>query len=237
MKLKKVTVILFVLAFQSVYGQSGDNSNRNQFFDPLKNKNHWGINTQFALDKLFETRTTPIEIIYKRQKTENKANRLGLQFYYDHDNERPYPIANKDWNTIETDLIAGIFFGKEKQHFIGNSNRWQWYYGTDLNLTFTYNKRYIDDGDDSDLREYDDARYYKYSAAIKPFVGMRFEITPHIYVSTDMLVNAQYAYQEIHVELKNSPDTAIDFFRYSSTQQFWDTKFYPFTRLSLFIKL
>jgi len=236
MKLKIVAVFL-VLAFQNLYGQNNETTKSNQFFDPLKNKTHWGINTQFVFDRLFQSSTTPVEIIYKRQKKANKANRVGLQLYYDHDNERPYPVANPGWNTIETDLIAGFFFGKETQNFIGNSPRWQWFYGTDINLIFTYNRRYIADPNTSGLREHDDTKYYKYGVAIKPFIGLRFEITPRIYVSTDMLASVQYEFQDMHVELKSVPNVVPEFTRYRIDNQFWQLKFYPLTRLSVFIKL
>ncbi|MBX2967129.1 MAG: hypothetical protein KF845_13365 [Cyclobacteriaceae bacterium] len=235
MRIKIIVLFLFV-ALQNLYGQNAEGSNTNQFFDPLKNKNHWGVNTQFAFDRLFGLRETPVEIIYKRQKTENKATRLGLQLYYDHNNEKPYPTA-PDRNTIETNLTTGVFWGKEKQHFIGNSPRWQWYYGADFNFIFTYSRQYLDEINNPHLREYTDERHHKYGASIKPFVGLRFEVTPNIYVSGDMLASAQFEAQRVRLDEKSAPNVFPKDPRWEVHNYYGQLNFYPITRLSIFVKL
>ncbi len=232
----KITSLFIILASQNLFGQNADDTKSNQFFDPLKNKNHWGINTQFAFDRLFGLRETPVEIIYKRQKAGNKATRLGLQLFFNYDNESPYPTA-PDWTTIETDLVAGFFLGKEKQHFIGNSPRWQWYYGVDFNFTFTYSRQYLDERNDPHLREYTDERHHKYSTSIKPFAGLRFEITPIIYISADMLVNAQFEVQRVRLEAKSAPNVFPKDPRWDVHNYYGQLKFHPITRLSIFVKL
>lgn len=233
----KTTSLFIILALQNLFGQNADDTKSNQFFNPLKNKNHFGLNTQFAFDRLFQSRTTPIEVLYKTQKTINRATRFGIQLYYANNNERPYPNANPDWNTIETDMITGILWGKEKQNFVGSSYRWQWYYGADFNFQFTYNRRYINDGNDADNVEYDEEKFYRYSVAVIPFIGLRFEITPDIYVSADMLAIAQFEVQRVKYEQKHIPNVFPEYFRWDIHNYHGQLQFQPITRLSLFLKI
>jgi hypothetical protein len=233
----RIKLFLLFVTLQCAYGQSIDNNKPNQFFDPQKDRNHWGINTQFAFDRLFGLRETPIELIYKRQKTGNKATRLGLQLLFNYDNESPFPTA-PNWDVIETDLILGAFWGKERQHFIGNSPRWQWYYGADINFIFVYNRLYRDEfSGQQHLREYTDERGYRYSTSLKPFLGTRFEITPIIYISVDLIASAQFEIQRVWVEEKSVPNVFPEYHRWNDYNYYWRLMFHPVTRLSIFVKL
>ena len=147
-----------------------------------------GFNTNFLLNGVLSAYGSPFDIMLKKQKTSNHANRFGVEVYTD----------------ISTNAYAGltsyyqydnyslsISFGKEKQHQL--SKRWIFYYGGDVAPFYKfYGQDYYSNNTLQNKNKDQD-----FGLRLSPFLGIRFQINDRLYVATEALLRISYSRKEI----------------------------------------
>lgn len=148
---------------------------------PRKFKNSIGFNTKAGYDYFKNNYPfIPIELIYRRQVSENSALRFGLGFSQSIRTRNIY----LPWSSSHTILAPSI--GKEWE--IRASRRWSFLYGADLKFSYmnfasrVKNVSRVDDGtfeeERAQLRENDLHNFY---GGFSPFVGVKWEFSKRFY--------------------------------------------------------
>ncbi|MBY0432880.1 MAG: hypothetical protein K2U26_02095 [Cyclobacteriaceae bacterium] len=140
-------------------------------------KNHIGFNTAFLFSNIFQTspNASPFTIMYKRQVKGSQAIRFGAGMLLSTRNSKQSNSSTISENFSNFQLSIG----KEFQKIL--DKHWMWYWGGDV--TGTYAKS----TSDSPVQE-----STTYGAILRPFLGVRFDINPRLYLSTEAYLDLTY---------------------------------------------
>jgi hypothetical protein len=167
---------------------------------PVSNKNHIGFNTAIIINNLFNGEATPFTLMYKHQNGDKKALRMGLGLAISRNNETPDPTY-PGFFSASSYSDADVNIGYEWLSPI--TEKWVWYKGADLFF------RYYT----SQVETYDDGQPYTTSdestvgGSINPFLGIRFNIGPKLYLSTE--VSLQAAYYNVESTFENFSQSTV----------------------------
>jgi hypothetical protein len=184
--MKKILLTIFALTIATgcLFGQD---------VTPSYQK-HIGFNTNIILNGIFQSGATPFSFMYKKQSSENKALRLGSSVHFN--------IEDVNQGIQKQRLQSFSFefsIGKEVQKSI--SQRWVWYGGGDvIPLYSTLTNEQIDTG----LPAIQKNSQSIFSLTASPFMGIRFNIAPRLYVSTEASLFMSYRKQNSTNEVLNS---------------------------------
>ena len=171
---------------------------------PATYKNDIGFNTTFALQGILTSGETPFSLMYKRYKTETRAWRLGMDTYVN--------INKTDSETSTSNFIdsssgyIGIVAGMEHQNRI--DKRWVWYFGGDFVPYYSF----IDQNQFSngELLWVNENR--EFGLGLRPFLGIRFDIGPRLYLSAEANIILSYA------RVKNYSSNVNELIPYNDTK-------------------
>lgn len=178
--MKKILTIIFIGAYASCSSQ--------ELPDLKTYSRDIGFNTSIILNGLINSSGSSLDLILKKQKSSNTANRFGISLFAD--------IATNTFNGSGSyyqndNYSLSISIGKEKQSQIGK--KWIFYYGGDLAPFYQYfNQEYYYSG----LPQNDNTNN-DYGLKISPFLGIRFQINDRIYVATEALLRISYSRKEV----------------------------------------
>ena len=167
-------------------------------------KNDIGFNTTFALQGVFDSGQTPFSLMYKKYKAENKAWRLGLDTYLNL-NKTDSKTSTSNFSDNSSGYI-GIVAGMERQNKI--DKRWVWYYGGDVVPYYMFN----------DQNQYNNGELFwenefkEFGLGFRPFLGIRFDISPRLYLSAEANILLSYA------RVKNYSGNVNDAIPYTDTE-------------------
>lgn len=184
MKKLLLTISVLTIAAGCVFGQS---------VTPSYQK-HIGFNTNIIFNGIFQSGATPFSFMYKRQISDNKAFRIGASVYFNLE-ETNQGIQKQRLQNYSLEFSIG----KEFQKSI--SQRWVWYGGGDLiPLYSTSTNEQIDTGFPANQKNSQSI----FSLTARPFMGIRFNIAPRLYVSTEASLFLSYRKQNTTNEVLNS---------------------------------
>ena len=152
---------------------------------PASYKNDIGFNTTFALQGVVDAGQTPFSLMYKKYRTQDIAWRLGIDTYVS--------ISNTDSKTSTSSFVensagyVGTVIGMERQNKI--DKRWVWYYGGDVVPYFSFN---VQDNFINGELTYE-SEYKEFGLGLRPFLGIRFDISPRLYLSAEANILLSYA--------------------------------------------
>lgn len=144
-----------------------------------------GFNTIFILQGIFQSGNAPFSLMYKKYTSENHAIRFGADVFFNLDDND----ANSSPSYYSNSSAASVAFviGKEFQKPI--EKRWTWYYGGDLVPFFSFNNQdYFQNGS-----LYSESEYSSIGLNVRPFLGIRFNINPQLYLSAEANIALRYA--------------------------------------------
>jgi hypothetical protein len=171
-------LILFLSVFTS---HAQDSVTPSTVTEPMY-KQDLGFNTNFIFDGIFRSEQTPFTVMYKKYSSQNQALRLGVQLNFSSERNDAEP-TNVNPNYSSIDLQFAI--GKEFQRSLPKN--WTWYYGGDLvPIIQTATAKYKDPA----LLEKLITCYYGLGA--RPFLGIRYNISPRLYVSAEASIFLVY---------------------------------------------
>jgi len=169
-----ITPFLLLLSVSCLHAQDA----------PVSYKNDIGFNTTFALQGIFNAGDTPFSLMYKKYKAEKKAWRFGVDTYANINN-----TDSKSSTSNFTDNSYGYFAlvtGMEWQKQI--DKRWVWYYGGDFVPHYSFNN--LDTFSNGEL--YWEEEYKEFGLGLRPFLGIRFDISPRLYLSAEANILLSY---------------------------------------------
>lgn len=166
MKTKRVTLVSFVILISfSCIAQEGE---------PTYTKDV-GFNTTFFLQGIFSSESTPFSLMYKKYISANKANRFGVDFFFNL-NDQDSNQGSASYSEYSNASIH-LNFGREIQNPI--NLKWTWYYGGDLIPFYEFSNR-----DDFQNREiYFTYKTSGFGVTLRPFLAIRYNIDPRLYIS------------------------------------------------------
>ena len=142
-----------------------------------------GFNTTFILEGLLNAEESPFSIMYKKYVTQNKANRFGIDVSVN--------ISETDGSATgayseNSHLSIRLNIGREVQEPI--NEKWVWFYGGDLIPFYSSsNRRYFQDVQETSIIESSG-----FGIALRPFIGIRYNINRRIYLSAEASINVSY---------------------------------------------
>jgi hypothetical protein len=182
--MKKLFTLIFIVAtgFSTCLLAQSDQE-ENEIVTPRKYKNHIGVNSNAGYDYFKNNNVfIPIDLMYRRQISDNSSLRFGLGISQSIPNKRYYGLP---WRSKHTYLAPSI--GKEWE--VNISQRWSFLYGADVKMTyFNYNSttnqisRVDDgsyDGERAQLRE-NDITFF--GGSFSPFIGLKWEFSKRFYL-------------------------------------------------------
>jgi len=187
-----VTPFLLLFSVGSLYAQDA----------PVSYKNDIGFNTTFVLQGLINSDQTPFSLMYKRYKAENKAWRLGVDTYVNI-NKTDSKTSTSNFTDYSSGYV-GLVGGMEVQRKI--DKRWVWYYGGDFLPYYSFNNQ--DNFSNGEL--FYETQYDEFGLGFRPFLGIRFDISPRLYVSAEANVLLSYARWKNYSSFAISPDPSTD---------------------------
>lgn len=152
---------------------------------PTTYKNDIGFNTTFALQGIFISSRTPFSLMYKKYVSEKKAWRIGLDTYVNI-NKTDSKTSSSSFTDYSYGYI-GLVTGMEKQNQI--DKRWVWYYGGDLVPYYSFDNQ--DSFANGELYWEDETK--EFGVGLRPFLGIRFDISPRLYLSAEANILLSYA--------------------------------------------
>lgn len=150
-----------------------------------------GINSHFALEGLFnDSLRKPVELMIRRQVSLSQAVRfriLGITENFKWEDSDDARETHKS--------TFGIALGYEWQNLL--SKRWKFYYGSELlgKLSWENSVDELDVFDENTNEVVDLRRVRKRKTeqiALLPFTGIRFQITPFLFLSTEIKIEAYH---------------------------------------------
>ena len=134
--------------------------------------------------------------MYKHYTAENRAIRFGIDGVLNLNNT----TANSGSSFYNNSSYASFHFvvGKEFQKPI--DKRWTWYYGGDIVPFFSFfNQDNFQNGSLSSNSESN-----SYGLGLRPFLGIRFNISPRLYLSAEANMLLQYAREKNYQKYEGS---------------------------------
>lgn len=149
-----------------------------------------GFSTQFVFDNIFQSSSAPFELILKKQTKSNLWMRYGIgaDFADNIEVESLHTFERQHQNTY-----LRVSIGTEKRKQL--SNKWLLLYGADLQASFQKSKyTSIQNPPNDHYYSQQDNRTLLYGGGVRPFLGIGFNITPRLYVSTEasVLMDARF---------------------------------------------
>ena len=190
----KNLIIPFLLLSSVVYLHAQD--------APVSYQNDIGFNSTFIVQGIFTSNQTPFSLMYKRYQADNKAWRLGI--------DTRLAINKTDSKTSSSNFAdyssgyIGLVGGMELQDKI--DKRWVWYYGGDVlpYYSFFYQKNFSN----GELVWEDE--YSEYGLGFRPFLGIRFDISPRLYLSAEANILLNYSRVKNFTSAVNDPEPSRD---------------------------
>jgi hypothetical protein len=169
-----------------------------------------GFNTNIIFQQIlpyYSPPVTPFTLMYKRYSSENTAWRYGLTVQLNLNNSRGTSTTtqapNSYYNVLNS-VNVSFGVGREIQNHL--TQKWVWYYGADLIPGYNY---YRNDAY-APVQTKTQSNYSKgCSIAARPFMGLRFDIHPRLYVSTEFSCNLTYANTKTTNQVFN-PDSSSE---------------------------
>lgn len=147
-------------------------------------KNHIGFNTSFLVSSIFQSspNASPFTMMYKRQVKKNQALRLGAstQLFF----EDSQPISNTSITRVNQSVLK-LSLGEEFQRKL--TRYWTWYGGGDI--IAGYSRETIESPGSTTPKKTETA----YSGALRPFLGIRFDINSRLYLSAEASLSFEYS--------------------------------------------
>lgn len=146
-----------------------------------------GFNTTFIFEGIFNSGSTPFTLMYKKYVSENKANRFGMDLSFalnDTDSQGSLSYGETSHATLR------LNFGREIQRAI--TTKWVWFYGGDLVPFYSF---YDNENFQNDLL-YSNDESSSLGLTLRPFLAIRFNITPRLYLSAEASLNLSYTLTE-----------------------------------------
>ena len=142
-----------------------------------------GFNTTFILEGLLSAEESPFSVMYKKYVTENKANRFGIDLSVNMNSTDGSPTGSySEYSRLNIRLNVG----REIQTAI--NEKWVWFYGGDFIPFYSFdNRQYFQDGQETSINESSG-----FGIALRPFIAIRYNINPRIYLSAEASVNVSY---------------------------------------------
>jgi hypothetical protein len=169
---------------------------------PVSYQNDIGFNTTFALQGVFNSNQTPFSLMYKRYKAEKKALRLGMDTYVNI-NKTDSKTSTSSFTDYSSGYV-GMVAGMELQNQI--DKRWVWYYGGDFVPFFSFTNQYSFSNGELFWEE----QYKEFGLGLRPFLGIRFDISPRLYLSAEANVLLSYARTKSYASNVNDPIPSRD---------------------------
>ncbi|MBT2558713.1 hypothetical protein J7E24_13020 [Hymenobacter sp. ISL-91] len=160
-------------------------------------KHQLGLTASPVLDGFFKNnRTLPLGLLYKRQTKPNQALRLGLVFNQDYGRRyRAQPLTNGDFSN--NNWGGQLYVGLERQRVF--TKRWIGYAGLDVGVGYSSYRKLEYSGRDVNLDnravtlfENLDTRFTTTSVFLRPLLGIRYQLTPYLYMSAEATILANY---------------------------------------------
>ena len=161
-----------------------------------------GFNTIFILQGIFQSNQTPFSLMYKKYISEKQAIRFGIDAFFNLDNTSTFPGSSTYFNSSAASLSIAI--GKEFQKPI--DKRWTWYLGSDLVPFFSFNNQ--DMFQSGSL--YSESESSSIGMSVRPFLGIRFNINPRLYLSAEANVGLQYSYTKNYINYIDNSEPYAD---------------------------
>ena len=170
-------------------------------------KHHLGLTASPVLDGFFRNnRSLPVGLLYKRQTATNKLWRFGLvvnQNYSRRDEFNPnLPITliqlKNNQEYVYNNFGVSVSLGQELTHRF--STRWTGVVGADANVGFSRSLYHTKDQRTSAppsaggvvLEDELVTRNRFYQVALTPFVGLRYNVWPSLYLTAESAVSLAY---------------------------------------------
>jgi hypothetical protein len=185
--MKKILTIILIGSYAASYCQ--------ELPDLKAYSRDIGFNTSIILSGLVNSSGSPFDLMVKKQKNSNTANRFGISLFADIATNTF--IGTSSYNQNDNYSLS-ITVGKEKQNQI--SKKWIFYYGGDLVPFYQY---YSQEYNSLGQIQYDNLTK-DYGLRISPFLGIRFQINNRLYAATEGLLRISYS-------RKNTSWTSYDF--------------------------
>jgi hypothetical protein len=160
-----------------------------------------GFNTAFILQGVFNSNSTPFSLMYKKYTTRKQVWRFGtnLNVSINRDNY----INSTSFNPNNSFVYVSVSLGKEFQKRI--TTKWVWYYGGDLIPSFANNESTSYQNDNLFYQ----SNYKSYGISARPFLGIRFDINPRLYLSAEANLSLGYSKSKSRQEYFN-PDNIVE---------------------------
>jgi hypothetical protein len=161
-----------------------------------------GFNTTFIIQGVLQSNQTPFSLMYKEYTAENKAIRLGMDVYFNI-NKTDSKTSTSSFSDASSGYMA-LVIGKEFQRQI--EKKWTWYFGGDVVPFFNFNNQDVF----SNGELYLESDYQSYGVGVRPFLGIRFNINPRLYLSAEANVALNYGRTKNYLAYTNNPVPATD---------------------------
>jgi hypothetical protein len=164
---------------------------------PVSYQNDIGFNTTFALQGVFNSNQTPFSLMYKSYNGEKKAVRLGFDTYVNINktDSKTSTSSFTDYSSGYVGLVAGMEFQNKID------KRWVWYYGGDFVPFYSFSNQ--DSYSNGELSW--EELYKEFGLGLRPFLGIRFDISPRLYLSAEANVLLSYARTKSFASNVNDP--------------------------------
>jgi hypothetical protein len=157
-----------------------------------------GFNAVFIFQGLFQSQQAPFSIMYKKYTTDRKAIRMGIDLSFNSYKNSGDANSYQDNSSGEISLTIGV----ERQQSLGGN--WMWYYGIDGVPTYSfYNyESYANEVKTGSIKT------SSIGFGVKPLLGIRFNITPRLYVSAEASAALSYASSK-NVQKNYNPEQTV----------------------------
>jgi hypothetical protein len=169
---------------------------------PVTYNNDVGFNTTFALQGVFNSNQTPFSLMYKKYVAEKRAWRLGVDTYVNI-NKTDSKTSTSSFTDYSSGYV-GLVVGMEKQNQI--DKRWVWYYGGD----FVPYHSFTNSDSFSNGELFWEEQYKEFGLGLRPFLGIRFDISPRLYLSAEANLLLSYARTKSYASNVNDPIPSRD---------------------------
>lgn len=192
----RLLVLAFVLAVISLQAQEKSNSASSSY------TRDFGFNTYFILQGLFQSQQAPFSVMYKKYTSERAAFRLGFSGSFSSNNS-DVNVAPPNQSYYDNSAASiELTVGREFQNELGG--KWMWYYGLDLLPTYSFNNSIGYSG----TQKINMNKNSAYGFGVKPFLGIRYNINPRLYISAEASAQLMYLISK-NLQKNYSPEQTI----------------------------
>jgi hypothetical protein len=148
--------------------------------------------------------------MYKTYTSEHKATRFGLSISAGV-NKNNTAAGNTGYYSNGQQVNLSLNLGREFQ--VALPKNWTFYYGGDLQPLFSLYNR----DDFQSYAKYYSHRYWNAGLGLRPFLGMRYNVSERLYVAAEAGLTLSYAYNKTQDRNlpQNAPTTENDTHGYS----------------------